>query len=233
MKKEHVSSLKLPKGFLIEQYETSDEGFKEVLADAGSLARVVHIVNMDRRQKSCLVEGRDKLAEAVYTKTNFQPIWDEVEVETEKEVDGKKLTEKSTKQVWNEPEAKYLDRFVAAVANGEFTAPGFTVDQGAEADKKIDSLWMQLQHLADKIHLRVTAKETPKAERKTKEPNEKWLALADQNILNGSQEKAEKIFKKDGIEFEPFRTEDKALNRVNLANAIKAHMAWREKNTYA
>ena len=217
MQKSYVGSLGLPKGFSIEQYET----LAEIQADTKSDALIVDIVNKYCRQKDCLVDGRDKLAEMVNAKTGFAWVTKTV---TSKDKDGVE----STSEEIDETEGKYLSRFVEAIVAGDFSSQDFPVS-GDTVEAKTASVNEGLQRYADSIPLRVNAF-TPERTKKDKQAGKLALAAADNIIKNSSQDKWSKTFKKCGIQHEDFMTSDPEVNRQRLARAVAAHKAWRDAN---
>jgi len=132
MKLTYVNSLGLPKGFRVKEYET----IAEIVKDAGSETAVVEAVNKYLRQKSALVAGRDDLAGLIEETYAFKPI-----LKTIKK-DGKDV------EVWDETEGKYIERFIASVVSGKFTAKGLTLTGNDE--QKEAAIYAELQKLADK-----------------------------------------------------------------------------------
>lgn len=139
--KQYVPSLRLPKGFPIMEYDPA-EGVKGVTADGGTEARIVEVLNSYLHQKNGLVDGRDDLVTYVENVFKFP-------MKTKTVTRGSGADAK-TVAVPDETEAKYLDRFVAALVTKEFTAPGITLT-GENAEQREAQAWAALQAVVDQV----------------------------------------------------------------------------------
>lgn len=223
MKKSYVSSLSLPKGLPVSQYENLKEIVAAVKGDEG---QVVNLVNLYLRQKGPLVEGRDLLATHVADVLKFPPVMEKFT----KTVEGKEITGER----WKDTEGVYLDKFAAAVVKGDFTVAGLALTGTAE--QKDAAVWTFLQTIADKFELAVDA---AKAERTSKPKSYEKLPLyartgAEKIIAGGTQAKWIAVFTKEQVPFEPFDAKDQPeSNKLNLATAIKEREDRKAKPDYA
>jgi len=136
MKVAYISTLGLPKGVRVQQYEESE--IKKLLDTPANLVIVADIVNKYLRQKDALVDARYDLDTLLLEDIKFPTI-----METVKE-DGKDVS------VRKEKPGEYLDRLVVALVKGEFTHPKLPVT-GTDPKSKEASVYTALQALMDTL----------------------------------------------------------------------------------
>lgn len=126
----YAQSLDLPQGFRMRGYDEKD--VLELVKDPKQLVRVADVLNNYCHQKGGLVNGRYDLT-CMVEELKFAPVTKKV-----KKDDGTILDE------WDETEKAFIERFVAAVAAGEFKWDG-VVATGADAKAKTESVWAAIQ----------------------------------------------------------------------------------------
>lgn len=260
MKKVYVSSLGLPKGFPIAEYESIDE----ILKDGGDqlvdypekgqkMQRLAVVANQLLHQKDGLVQGRTELA--LYLEYVLKFPW--LTKQSSKTVDGKAVAFTE----YLETEGKYIDRFVAQVVTDKVKMPGITLTNNAEQDEA--SVMSAIQAIVDKPFPAVDEKGAPVTVdgplgpdgKPTKVPalwfnlrndikqpvrvsaaKKPWVTAiqgAEQIMANKAEAKWAATFTKEGIPFEPFNTGNAESDKLALAWAIQARETKRAQKEYA
>ena len=235
-----VSSIGLRDGFRINAY--SDLG-SILNAVEGQENQIRDIVNSYCWQKGALVEARDQFTTDLEQITGFEYKTKQVE---KKSVDGKAST---TLTVPDETEKEYVIRFRKEVLADFVFKPAKTLGSSSstETEKAIaDSMQTLIQtnpptdaatveqFLQDVADLRLYECDAKHAERVAKEKKlPDYATLGAKNIItNSTQAKWINNFKKAGIQFADFQTDDEVANEKNLTLAIVAHQQAESKNKY-
>ena len=255
MKNIYVSSLGLPKGFKIREYESIDEilkdGGKELVdypEKGQKMERLAVVANQLLHQKDGLVQGRTELACWVEYVAKFPWLTKQVT----KKQDGKDVAVTE----YLETEGKYIDRFITAVAEGKATFPGLKL-AGTNVEQNEAAVLGAIQSLIDNpvpavgadgkaITESVNGKDVPvmwfDLRNDIKQPvrvaaaKKPWVTAikgAEAILANKSGDKWAKTFTKEGIPFEPFNTDNAEANKLNLAWAIQARETKRAQSEYA
>lgn len=135
--------------FNVVEFEDADTVV--LVNDAGKVSRVTDCLNADRRQKIALVDARAWLSALIgdgYTPEG-EDTWPEIKgLGFSRAVIGQKGTGDEKVDIL-ETEKTHIDRFVAALASGQFTPDGFTIT-GSTDEAKEASATAFLQSLANK-----------------------------------------------------------------------------------
>ena len=199
----YVSSLGLLRGLRVRDFES----VTELETAAGEKGACLVLANQYLVEKTSLVNGRDKMANALEEKTGFAMIV----IETKKE-DG------SVVETPGETQLKYISRFRKAVLSGEFISPFFNKDNLEES----------LQALADSLGtFDATAKRVDRvAGGKIKIP--KWINERVETIFqNGTQLRWWDIMTKENVPIASLNG-DQAKDKLALALAIRERETRRE-----
>lgn len=246
MKRVYISSLSLPKGFPINEYETRDEIIKDgadqvVDYNGMKCTRDVVVINNYLHQKDGLVQGRADLALWLEVVAKFPWLTKQVT----KKIDGKDVAVTE----YLETEGKYIERFVTAATDGTVKVVGLTLT-GTNAEQNEAVVWAFLQSVVDKP-TKITVTEggkptevtlfdlkndikAPVHVAKAKTPPQYALEAAGNIIKNGTQSKWATTFKKEGVDFEDFSVaDDVAGNTTRLAWAIQAREQAKARKEYA
>lgn len=224
MESVYAPSLSLPKGVPCSVFST----IEELDTQAGVKGQTLKLANLYLRQKGCLVDGRDYLAEQVMTLSKFPMKTKKVDV---KDKDGKVTGQKDEP---TETEGEYIKRLRASVAKGDLKIEGVT---GAtpEALAAAELAWEQT--ILDKHGPFVADAKAAERTGKAKNPPQYAMNGATAIIEKGGAASVKKwitTFKTEGISYLPFDTAPAkdaddatkaavlATNKTNLAWAIKA-----------
>jgi hypothetical protein len=210
----YAPTLGLPQGAKVVQFET----LKEIIASAGNgdigEAKVVNIVNLYLRQKDATVKFRAALAKRLAEVYAYPR-----KTKTVGEGDAKK-------QVPSEPEAEYINRFIEDSVAGKVPKFG-----------KVDSEEAALQKLqkdADAVGPFTLSAATPVRQPGKSAKLPKYATDGAKKIIaNGATAKWKATFKKEGIPFGDFETDDVEANIRVLGSAIQAREKARTETAYA
>lgn len=136
MKVEYISTLGLPKGVRVQQYEEAE--VKKLLDTPNNLVIVTDIVNKYLRQKDALVDARNDLDTLLLEDIKFPTLTEKVKE------DGKEV------EVRKEKPGQYIDRLVEALIKGTFNHPKLPVT-GTDPKSKEASIYNALQALMDTL----------------------------------------------------------------------------------
>lgn len=136
MKVEYVSTLGLPKGVRVMQYEEAD--VKKLLETPANLIVLTDILNKYLRQKDALVDARADLDTLLLEDVKFPTLKTTVKEE------GKDV------EVRNEKPGQYLDRLCDALVKGTFSHARLPVT-GTEPKAKESSVYNALQAIMDTL----------------------------------------------------------------------------------
>ena len=173
----------------VEQFST----MAEILADfKQDESRVVGVVNKSARQKDALVDCREDVSDAIAAPPDKGL---ELEYNGKKvklpgfgfarKMKTKKVEGKPDQQVPDWTDQEHIDAFIASVASGAFTVPGFT-PTGTDAAAKSASVRSLIQTRIIDAHGPYTLKGSLLAEARVRKPKTapQWLLQAATGVIN-------------------------------------------------